>query len=61
MARSPLRKIYAHAELRRLRTGRGTTQVELARALGISTSNGPAPGRAAGRHGPGSGRKRRQR
>ncbi|WP_189763381.1 helix-turn-helix domain-containing protein [Streptomyces xanthochromogenes] len=41
MARPPLRKICAHAELRRLRTERGTTRVELARVLGISTSNGP--------------------
>ncbi|RLV10558.1 Cro/Cl family transcriptional regulator [Streptomyces griseocarneus] len=32
------RKIYAHAKLRRLRRERGLNQVELARALGISTS-----------------------
>ncbi|MBD0738113.1 short-chain fatty acyl-CoA regulator family protein [Streptomyces sp. CBMA29] len=33
-----VRKIYAHAKLRRLRAERGMNQVELARALGISTS-----------------------
>lgn len=38
MARPPARKIYAHAKLRRLRSERGMNQVELARALGISTS-----------------------
>ncbi|MFH8635156.1 short-chain fatty acyl-CoA regulator family protein [Streptomyces lydicus] len=38
MARPPVRKIYAHAKLRRLRTERGMNQVELARSLGISTS-----------------------
>ncbi|MGW8327177.1 short-chain fatty acyl-CoA regulator family protein [Streptomyces sp. NPDC055897] len=38
MGRPPVRKIYAHAKLRRLRTERGMNQVELARALGISTS-----------------------
>ncbi|WP_055564255.1 short-chain fatty acyl-CoA regulator family protein [Streptomyces atriruber] len=38
MARSPGRKIYAHAKLRRLRTEHGLNQVELARSLGISTS-----------------------
>ncbi|MEW1864421.1 short-chain fatty acyl-CoA regulator family protein [Streptomyces sp. NPDC088194] len=38
MARTAGRKIYAHAKLRRLRAERGMNQVELARALGISTS-----------------------
>ncbi|WP_338932521.1 short-chain fatty acyl-CoA regulator family protein [Streptomyces netropsis] len=38
MARSAGRKIYAHAKLRRLRREQGMNQVELARALGISTS-----------------------
>ncbi|QIB47960.1 short-chain fatty acyl-CoA regulator family protein [Streptomyces aureoverticillatus] len=38
MARPPVRKIYAHAKLRRLRAERGMNQVELARSLGISTS-----------------------
>ncbi|MBB5121049.1 Cro/Cl family transcriptional regulator [Streptomyces eurocidicus] len=38
MTRSAGRKIYAHAKLRRLRRERGMNQVELARALGISTS-----------------------
>ncbi|PJT51911.1 Cro/Cl family transcriptional regulator, partial [Streptomyces albidoflavus] len=39
MARKPLgRKIYAHAKLRRLRREREMNQVEMARALGISTS-----------------------
>ncbi|WP_431984478.1 short-chain fatty acyl-CoA regulator family protein [Streptomyces qinglanensis] len=38
MARPPVRKIYAHAKLRRLRAQHGMNQVELARALGISTS-----------------------
>ncbi|MFF0483342.1 short-chain fatty acyl-CoA regulator family protein [Streptomyces sp. NPDC004435] len=38
MGRSPGRKIYAHAKLRRLRRERGMNQVELARALGLSTS-----------------------
>ncbi|MEV8068536.1 short-chain fatty acyl-CoA regulator family protein [Streptomyces sp. NPDC085995] len=32
------RKVYAHAKLRRLRRERGMNQVEMARALGISTS-----------------------
>ncbi|MYX22195.1 transcriptional regulator, partial [Streptomyces sp. SID8380] len=31
-------KLYAHAKLRRLRRERGLNQVEMARALGISTS-----------------------
>ncbi|MGW1203218.1 short-chain fatty acyl-CoA regulator family protein [Streptomyces cyaneofuscatus] len=38
MARPAGRKIYAHAKLRRLRRERGMNQVELARALGLSTS-----------------------
>lgn len=39
MARQPAdRKIYAHAKLRRLRREHGMNQVEMARALGISTS-----------------------
>ncbi|MER7344898.1 short-chain fatty acyl-CoA regulator family protein [Streptomyces aurantiacus] len=38
MARPPVRKIYAHAKLRRLRAEHGMNQVELARSLGISTS-----------------------
>jgi XRE family transcriptional regulator, fatty acid utilization regulator len=38
MARPAGRKIYAHAKLRRLRRERGMNQVELARALSISTS-----------------------
>ncbi|MFJ2770595.1 short-chain fatty acyl-CoA regulator family protein [Streptomyces sp. NPDC087300] len=38
MARTAGRKIYAHAKLRRLRRERGMNQVELARALGLSTS-----------------------
>ncbi|MGQ4512957.1 short-chain fatty acyl-CoA regulator family protein [Streptomyces sp. DW26H14] len=38
MGRSAARKIYAHAKLRRLRRERGMNQVELARALGLSTS-----------------------
>ncbi|MFF3641420.1 short-chain fatty acyl-CoA regulator family protein [Streptomyces sp. NPDC002564] len=39
MPRRPAdRKIYAHAKLRRLRRDRGMNQVEMARALGISTS-----------------------
>ncbi|MGW8375078.1 short-chain fatty acyl-CoA regulator family protein [Streptomyces sp. ODS28] len=38
MARPPVRKVYAHAKLRRLRAQHGMNQVELARALGISTS-----------------------
>ncbi|MYX40579.1 helix-turn-helix domain-containing protein, partial [Streptomyces sp. SID89] len=32
------RKVYAHAKLRRLRREHGMNQVEMARALGISTS-----------------------
>ncbi|QTA35732.1 XRE family transcriptional regulator [Streptomyces sp. CA-256286] len=38
MGRPAGRKIYAHAKLRRLRRERGMNQVELARALGLSTS-----------------------
>ncbi|MFD6939937.1 short-chain fatty acyl-CoA regulator family protein [Streptomyces goshikiensis] len=38
MGRPSGRKIYAHAKLRRLRRERGMNQVELARALGLSTS-----------------------
>ncbi|OEV12432.1 helix-turn-helix domain-containing protein, partial [Streptomyces nanshensis] len=38
MARPAARKIYAHAKLRRLRAQHGMNQVELARALDISTS-----------------------
>ncbi|OEV31326.1 Cro/Cl family transcriptional regulator [Streptomyces nanshensis] len=38
MGRPPARKIYAHAKLRRLRAQHGMNQVELARALDISTS-----------------------
>ncbi|MCX4545746.1 short-chain fatty acyl-CoA regulator family protein [Streptomyces sp. NBC_01565] len=38
MGRPAGRKIYAHAKLRRLRRERGLNQVELARALGLSTS-----------------------
>lgn len=39
MARRPAdRKVYAHAKLRRLRRELGMNQVEMARALGISTS-----------------------
>jgi predicted transcriptional regulator/transcriptional regulator with XRE-family HTH domain len=39
MARQPAdRKIYAHAKLRRLRREHGMNQVDMARALGISTS-----------------------
>ncbi|MEU6172267.1 short-chain fatty acyl-CoA regulator family protein [Streptantibioticus parmotrematis] len=38
MGRPAGRKIYAHAKLRRLRRERGMNQVELARALAISTS-----------------------
>ncbi|MFI2238458.1 short-chain fatty acyl-CoA regulator family protein [Streptomyces chrestomyceticus] len=38
MTRPPVRKIYAHAKLRRLRREHGLNQVQLARALGISTS-----------------------
>ncbi|MEU5049133.1 short-chain fatty acyl-CoA regulator family protein [Streptomyces sp. NPDC021096] len=38
MTRTPVRKIYAHAKLRRLRREHGLNQVELARSLGISTS-----------------------
>ncbi|WP_432151386.1 short-chain fatty acyl-CoA regulator family protein [Streptomyces sp. bgisy029] len=38
MGRLAGRKIYAHAKLRRLRRERGMNQVELARALGLSTS-----------------------
>jgi predicted transcriptional regulator/transcriptional regulator with XRE-family HTH domain len=39
MARRPAeRKIYAHAKLRRLRREHGMNQVDMARALGISTS-----------------------
>ncbi|MFJ5675880.1 short-chain fatty acyl-CoA regulator family protein [Streptomyces sp. NPDC093097] len=39
MARRPAdRKVYAHAKLRRLRREHGMNQVDLARALGISTS-----------------------
>ncbi|MFB6570896.1 ImmA/IrrE family metallo-endopeptidase, partial [Streptomyces noursei] len=36
--RSAERKVYAHAKLRRLRREHGMNQVEMARALGISTS-----------------------
>ncbi|NLU73336.1 DUF2083 domain-containing protein [Streptomyces sp. HNM0575] len=38
MGRPAARKIYAHAKLRRLRAQHGMNQVELARALDISTS-----------------------
>ncbi|MEU4090285.1 short-chain fatty acyl-CoA regulator family protein [Streptomyces aureus] len=39
MARRPAdRKVYAHAKLRRLRREHGMNQVDMARALGISTS-----------------------
>lgn len=38
MGRPAGRKIFAHAKLRRLRRERGMNQVELARALGLSTS-----------------------
>ncbi|WP_069813200.1 short-chain fatty acyl-CoA regulator family protein [Streptomyces sp. TP-A0874] len=38
MGRTPGRKIYAHAKLRRLRAEHGMNQVQLARVLGISTS-----------------------
>ncbi|OKI01219.1 Cro/Cl family transcriptional regulator [Streptomyces sp. CB02923] len=38
MTRPPVRKIYAHAKLRRLRREHGLNQVQLARELGISTS-----------------------
>ncbi|MFJ7071197.1 short-chain fatty acyl-CoA regulator family protein [Streptomyces sp. NPDC098781] len=39
MSRRPAeRKVYAHAKLRRLRRERGMNQVDMARALGISTS-----------------------
>ncbi|MET9146811.1 short-chain fatty acyl-CoA regulator family protein [Streptomyces sp. NPDC004042] len=39
MARGPAaRKIYAHAKLRRLRREHGMNQVDMARALGLSTS-----------------------
>ncbi|MFE7095630.1 short-chain fatty acyl-CoA regulator family protein [Streptomyces erythrochromogenes] len=38
MGRTAGRKIYAHAKLRRLRRERGMNQVELARALDLSTS-----------------------
>ncbi len=39
MARRPTeRKVYAHAKPRRLRRVHGMNQVEMARALGISTS-----------------------
>jgi XRE family transcriptional regulator, fatty acid utilization regulator len=36
--RPPARKVYAHAKLRRLRREHGMNQVDMARALGISTS-----------------------
>ncbi|MGM0347517.1 helix-turn-helix domain-containing protein, partial [Streptomyces sp. Adlamb9] len=36
--RTAERKIYAHAKLRRLRREHGMNQVDMARALGISTS-----------------------
>ncbi|WP_018546149.1 short-chain fatty acyl-CoA regulator family protein [Streptomyces sp. LaPpAH-108] len=36
--RTDVRKIYAHARLRRLRREQGMNQVDMARALGISTS-----------------------
>lgn len=38
MGRPHVRKVYAHAKLRRLRRERGLNQAELARVLGISTS-----------------------
>ncbi|MFB9834564.1 short-chain fatty acyl-CoA regulator family protein [Actinoallomurus acaciae] len=38
MGRPPVRKVYAHAKLRRLRREHRLNQAELARALGISTS-----------------------
>jgi hypothetical protein len=38
MARTPGRKLYAHAKLRRLRRAQGLNQVQMARALEISTA-----------------------
>ncbi|MFE3943815.1 short-chain fatty acyl-CoA regulator family protein [Streptomyces sp. NPDC059118] len=38
MSRRPVHKVYARAKLRRLRREHGMNQVEMARALGISTS-----------------------